>query len=106
MSDTSAVTPNSLDFIKFIKEVREEKKTKVTNADRDIALLGATEGWRQLKEFLLRRKARLLELKGMNLDGASYEEMGKLFYFARLVGDEIDAIIGKVENTRKVVDGE
>ena len=54
---------------------------------------------------MLRKKARLIELKGYDLNGANYEEMGKLFYFARLVGDEIDAIISKVENTHKVIEG-
>lgn len=105
MSDKSAVTPTNLEFLKFIKDVKGEE-TKFSKEDKDIAMIADMEGWKSLKEYMLARKARLLELNGFDLTGADYEEMGKLFYFARLVGEEITAIINKVETTRKVVDGE
>lgn len=88
-----------------MKEIRKADKKANASIDSKIATIADSEGWPDLKEWLLRRKSRLVELKGYDLEGASYEEMGKLFYFARLVGEEIDAIISKVENTKKVVDG-
>ena len=108
MPDKSAITPTNIEFLKFIKgeQDRETPKEKFPQEDRDLAMLSDLDGWKHLKEFMLNRKAKLLELRGFDLAGANYEEMGKLFYFARLVGDEIDAIINKVEVTRKVVDGE
>jgi hypothetical protein len=107
MVDKSAIAPSNVEFLKFIRKEREDEKPgKFTKEDEDIALLSSLDGWRLLKEFMLKRKAKLLELKDFDLKGADYEEMGKLFYFARLVGEEIDAIINKVEVTRRVVDGE
>lgn len=105
MPDTQAVAPNNMEFLRFMKEIRKADKKANASIDSKIATVADAEGWADLKEWLLRRKSRLVELKGYDLEGASYEEMGKLFYFARLVGEEIDAIISKVENTKKVVDG-
>ena len=106
MPDTQAVAPNNADFLRFIKEMRKDNEKKNTSVDDHISELASTEGWKDLKEWMLKRKSRLLELKDFDLNGANYEEMGKLFYFARLVGEEIDAIISKVETTHKVVEGE
>jgi len=108
MPDKSAITPSNIEFLKFVRGEREKEKSvsNFSNEDKEIALLSDLEGWKLLKDFMLKRKAKLLELKGFDLAGADYEEMGKLFYFARLVSEEIDAIINKVEVTRKVVDGE
>lgn len=105
MPDTQAVAPNNMEFLKFMKEIRKADKKANASVDSKIATIADSEGWLDLKEWLIRRKARLMELKGYDLNGASYEEMGKLFYFNRLVCEEIDAIISKVENTKKVVDG-
>ena len=105
MLDTQAISPNNTDFLKFIKDIKKDNKKANSTVDDHIASLAETEGWKDLKEWMLRKKARLIELKGYDLNGANYEEMGKLFYFARLVGDEIDAIISKVENTHKVIEG-
>jgi len=105
MPENQALTPNNTDFLRFIKDMRKENKAKNSKADDHISDLAETEGWKELKEWLLRKKTRLIELKGYDLDGANYEEMGKLFYFAKLVGEEIDSIISKVETTHKVVDG-
>ncbi len=106
MPDTQAVAPNNADFLRFIKEMRKDNEKKNTSVDDHISDLASAEGWKDLKEWMLKRKSRLLELKDFDLNGANYEEMGKLFYFARLVGEEIDAIISKVETTHKVVEGE
>ena len=106
MPDTQAVAPNNADFLRFIKEMRKDNEKKNTSVDDHISDLASTEGWKDLKEWMLKRKSRLLELKDFDLNGANYEEMGKLFYFARLVGEEVDAIIYKVETTHKVVEGE
>ena len=107
MPDKSAITPSTVEFLKFVRGEREKKsEDRFSQEDKDIAMLSDLEGWKALKDFMLKRKAKLLELKGFDLSGANYEEMGKLFYFARLVSEEIDAIINKVEVTRKVVDGE
>lgn len=105
MSDTQAIAPNNTEFLKFIKSIKDENKKSNANPDDHISSLAETEGWKELKEWMLRKKSRLIELKGYDLNGANYEEMGKLFYFAKLVGEEIDAIISKVENTHKVVEG-
>lgn len=105
MPDTQAVAPNNMEFLKFLKDMRKSDKKANASLDSKIAQVAEVEGWKDLKEWMLKRKTRLLELKGYDLNGADYEEMGKLFYFARLVGEEIDAIISKVENTKKVVDG-
>ena len=105
MPDTQAIAPNNLDFLSFIKDMRKESRKKNTNPDKHISDLAETEGWKELKEWMLRKKSRLIELKGYDLNGANYEEMGKLFYFAKLVGEEIDSIISKVESTHEVVEG-
>ncbi len=105
MPDTQAIAPNNLDFLSFIKDTRKESRKKNTNPDKHISDLAETEGWKELKEWMLRKKSRLIELKGYDLNGANYEEMGKLFYFAKLVGEEIDSIISKVESTHEVVEG-
>ncbi len=105
MPDTQAIAPNNTDFLKFIKDMRKDNKKSNATPDDHISSLAETQGWKELKEWMLRRKTRLIELKGYDLDGANYEEMGKLFYFAKLVGEEIDSIISKVENTHKVVEG-
>lgn len=105
MPDNQAIAPNNTEFLKFIKDVQKDNKKSNATADDHISSLAETEGWKELKEWMLRKKARLIELKGYDLNGANYEEMGKLFYFARLVGEEIDSIISKVENTHKVVEG-
>lgn len=104
MPDTQAIAPNNADFLKFIKDMRKENKKSNSTVDDHISALAETEGWKDLKEWMLRKKAKLIELKGYDLDGANYEEMGKLFYFAKLVGEEIDSIISKVESTHKVIE--
>lgn len=104
MPDTQAIAPNNADFLKFIKDMRKDNKKSNSTVDDHISALAETEGWKDLKEWMLRKKARLIELKGYDLNGANYEEMGKLFYFARLVGEEIDSIISKVESTHKVIE--
>lgn len=105
MPDNQAIAPNNTEFLKFIKDVQKDNKKSNATPDDRISSIAETEGWKELKEWMLRKKARLIELKGYDLNGANYEEMGKLFYFARLVGEEIDSIISKVENTHKVVEG-
>lgn len=105
MPENQALTPNNTEFLSFIKDMRKESRKKNTNPDKHISELAETEGWKELKGWMLRKKARLIELKGYDLNGANYEEMGKLFYFAKLVGEEIDSIISKVESTHNVVEG-
>ena len=104
MPDTQAIAPNNEEFLKFIKDMRKDNNKYNSTVDDHISALAETEGWKDLKEWMLRKKARLIELKGYDLNGANYEEMGKLFYFARLVGEEIDSIISKVESTHKVIE--
>lgn len=104
MPDTQAISPDNSEFMRFVKDMRKENKKKNELPDEHIAQLAETQGWEELREWLLKRKSRLLELGGYDLNGASYEEMGKLFYFAKLVSEEIDLIISKVETTRKVVE--
>ena len=106
MSESQAITPNNAEFLSFIKDMQKDNRKKNETPDKHIADLAETQGWKELKEWMLRKKTRLLELKGYDLNGANYEEMGKLFYFAKLVGEEIDSIITKVETTHKVLDGE
>lgn len=100
--ETNIVSPR-LEFIKFIREQRETKEGKLDKKDKAYALMAEMEGWKELKAFILRRKESLLQMKEFNLEGATYEEMGQLFFLNKLVADELDKIIRKVEGAREVV---
>lgn len=103
MSDTSALHP-STNFTKFKEIFKPEKVSDVLDDDRLIGIMGETDGWNIYKDFLLKKKEKFLRLDFVDTNGASYEEMGQLFFMARIICEFIDEAVGKVENTKKVLD--
>ena len=105
--NNQAVEPN-FNIQKFISEFKlADKKDKDTFTDRDKAFyrIAQQDDWQELKGYIDKRVKALRQTLS-DTGGLGFAEIGARFLVVDLATDELEKIISKVENARKIIEQE
>jgi hypothetical protein len=106
MSKTQALTPSRDAILKIARELKKKDKESYLDAeDKSYADLAQMPGWKNLKNFITKRKSILkpnLDLNSKN-DSDFFKAYGMRSVIYDLVAGELDAVINRVEKSHEEV---
>lgn len=93
-----------VDDIGSVSFVEQEQVEQADTQDLQLAALDGHAGWEQMRQHIEDRIKYHRTMAGVDTAAMSLEDVGKRFIISSLVADELEALLNKVDLTKKEVD--
>lgn len=104
MHDNNALVPEHIQLdAEPIQELENQVVNAAEDADREVGSLLGSSGWNRISKEMKADVDKLRNMKGVDLAGKDFAEVGQKFLVASLVADHLQKYLDKVDNAAKAV---